>query len=83
MKRSMIKMISIYSLQRILIAAFGPYIEPVLKYSEIRGNIMITAPESFEFVLLHLDSITKYLSKDLGEIDRTYDFCDSKVSTQS
>lgn len=39
---------------------------------------MITAPESFEFVLLHLDSITKYLSKDLGEIDRTYDFCDSK-----
>ncbi len=58
-------------------AAFGPYIEPALKYAEISGNIMISAPESFEFVLLHLDVVRKYLSEDAGELTRTYDFCDS------
>ena len=35
-------------------AAFGAYIEPVLKYAGIRGNMMIAAPESFEYVLLNL-----------------------------
>lgn len=59
-------------------AAFGPYIEPLLKYAELRGNTWISAPESFEFILLHIDGIRKYLSADTGELYRTYDFCDSK-----
>lgn len=59
-------------------AAFGPYIEPVLKFAELQGTISVSAPESFEFILLHLDSVMKHLSLDHGELSRTYDFCDSK-----
>lgn len=59
-------------------AAFGSYIEPLLKFAELQGTTMIAAPESFEFILLHLDAIRKYLSSDSGELTRTYDYCDSK-----
>ena len=57
-------------------AAFGSFIEPVLKLAEVRGNIRISAPESFEYVLLNLDEIKRHLSNDHGELIRTYDFCD-------
>ncbi|MBR1684716.1 MAG: hypothetical protein IJ708_06220 [Clostridia bacterium] len=58
-------------------AAFGAFIEPVLKYAETRGNIWISGPESFEYVLLNLNEIRRRLSSGQGEITRTYDFCDS------
>ena len=57
-------------------AAFGAYIEAVLKYAEIKGNIRITAPESFEYVILNFSDIEKHLSMDYGELIRTYDYCD-------
>ncbi len=59
-------------------AAFGAFIEPVLKYAEVRGYVQISAPESFEYVLLNIDEIKRHLSKDLGEITRTFDYCDSR-----
>lgn len=57
-------------------AAFGAYIEPILKYAEIKGNVMISAPESFEFVILNFSDVKKYLSSDCGELIRTYDYCE-------
>lgn len=58
-------------------AAFGAFIEPALKFAETRGNTLISAPESFEYVLLNFNEIKKYLSSDQGELTRTYDYCDS------
>ena len=58
-------------------AAYGAFIEPALKFAETRGNIRISAPESFEYVLLNFNEIKKQLSSDQGELTRTYDFCDS------
>ena len=57
-------------------AAFGAFIEPVLKYQEIRGNMMISAPESFEYIILNFSDVKKYLSTDCGELSRTYDYCE-------
>ena len=59
-------------------AAFGAFIEPVLKFAGVSGNILITAPESFEYVLLNISEIKRYLSKDQGELTRTFDYCDSR-----
>ncbi|MCR5604546.1 MAG: hypothetical protein K6G27_12725 [Lachnospiraceae bacterium] len=58
-------------------AAFGAFIEPALKLAETRGNTWISAPESFEYVLLNFNEIKRRLSSDQGELTRTYDFCDS------
>ena len=33
-------------------AAFGPYMENVLKYADIRGNTLLYLPESFEWMIL-------------------------------
>lgn len=57
-------------------AAFGAYIEAVLKYAEIKGNIVISAPESLEYILLKFSEVKRHLSVDCGELIRTYDFCD-------
>lgn len=57
-------------------AAFGPFIELVLKYAEIRGKTLIAAPESFEYILLSFSDVKKHLSSDYSEIIRTYDFCE-------
>lgn len=59
-------------------SAFGVFIEPVLKYAEVRGNIWVSAPESFEFVLLNISEIKRHLSQDCGELTRTFDYCDSR-----
>ena len=58
-------------------AAFGAFIEPTLKYAEIRGDTWVLAPESFEYVLLNFNEVKRHLSSDQGELTRTYDFCDS------
>ena len=57
-------------------AAFGAFIEPALKLAETGGNIRISAPESFEYILLNFNEIKRRLSSDQGELTRTYDFCD-------
>ena len=57
-------------------AAFGAFIEPMLKYAETRGNTWVLAPESFEYVLLNFNEVKRHLSSDQGELTRTYDFCD-------
>lgn len=57
-------------------AAFGAYIEPVLKYAELRGNMRVSAPESFEYILLNFSDVKKYLSADDGELLQTYDYCE-------
>ena len=36
------------------------------------------APESFEYVLLNTREIRKHLSQNLGELTRTFDYCDSQ-----
>lgn len=59
-------------------AAFGAFIEPVLKYAELRGNIIVSAPESFEYVLLNISDVGKHLSRDHAELIRTYEYCDSR-----
>ena len=59
-------------------AAFGAFIEPVLKLAELKGNSRVLAPESFEYVLLNIREISKHLSQDLGELTRTFDYCDSQ-----
>ena len=59
-------------------AAFGGFIEPVLKIAEIKGNVLLAAPESFEYLLLKSDIFKKYLSKDSEELTKTYDHCDCK-----
>ena len=58
-------------------AAFGAFIEPMLKYAETRGDTLVSAPESFEYVLLNFNEVKRHLSSDQGELTRTYDFCDS------
>lgn len=58
-------------------AAYGAFIEPTLKLAETRGNIRISAPESFEYVLLNFNEIKKHISSDQGELTKTYDYCDS------
>ena len=62
-------------------AAFGSFIEPVLKYNEVKGNIMVSAPELFEYVVLSFNELKRYLSSDCGELFRTYDFCEGKEYT--
>ena len=57
-------------------AAFGAFIEPVLKYAEMKGNALISVPQSFEFVALNFNDVKKYLSSDCGELLRTYDYCE-------
>jgi len=59
-------------------AAFGAFIEPLLKFAELRGNTRVLAPESFEYVLLNTREIRKHLSQNLGELTRTFDYCDSQ-----
>lgn len=56
-------------------AAFGGFIEPVLKAAALKGCALIAAPESFEFLLLSLTAVKKYLA---DELVRTYDYCDSR-----
>lgn len=56
-------------------AAFGGFIEPVLKIAEIKGTVLISVPESFEYILLKSDIFKKYLSE---ELTKTYDYCDCK-----
>ena len=58
-------------------AAFGAFIEPMLKYADIREGTWVSAPESFEYVLLNFNEVKRHLSSDQGELTRTYDFCDS------
>lgn len=58
-------------------AAFGAFIEPVLKYAEMKGKIFVSVPESFEYIVLNFGDVKKYLSSDNGEILRTYDYCES------
>ena len=58
-------------------AAFGAFIEPVLKFAETIGNTWISAPESFEYILLNFNDIKRHFSPDYGELTRTYEFCDS------
>lgn len=60
-------------------AAFGAYIEPVLKYSEMRGDILVSAPESFEYVILNFTDVKRCLSTDCGELLRTYDYCEGTI----
>lgn len=59
-------------------AAFGAFIEPVLKYSEVIGNILVSAPESFEYVLLNISEVKRHFSQDWGKLTRTFDYCDSR-----
>lgn len=54
-------------------AAFGGFIEPVLQLAEMTGRAKILAPESFEYILLQSDSLSKYLT---NELVATYDYCD-------
>lgn len=54
-------------------AAFGGFIEGVLKFSEIKLNTVISAPESFEYILLKSDFFKKYINE---ELIKTYDYCD-------
>lgn len=56
-------------------SAFGGFIEPVLKAIALKERALIAAPESFEYLLLGLVVIKKYLA---DELIRTYDYCDSK-----
>ena len=60
-------------------AAFGAFIEPVLKFAEMRGDIWISAPESFEYVLLNISEINRHLSQNQGELTKTFDYCDSSM----
>ena len=59
-------------------AAFGAYIEAALKYAGVKGNVYVSAPESFEYILLNISEIKRHLSPDGGELERTFDFCDSR-----
>lgn len=56
-------------------AAFGGYIARTMNMALLRGHTIIFAPESFEFLLLQLDSYRRHLS---NELDETWNYCDSK-----
>ena len=56
-------------------AAFGGYIARTMNIANLRGDTIIFAPESFEYMLLKSDSYYKHLTEELTS---TYDFCDSK-----
>ena len=55
-------------------AAFGGYIERTMNAAIIRGNTIIFAPESFEYLVLQLDAYRRHLS---DEISATWKYCNS------
>ena len=57
-------------------AAFGPYMENVLKYADIRGNIFLYLPESFEWIILQ--SGTASSNQPLNELEHPEDYIDSQ-----
>ena len=56
-------------------AAYGGYIDRTMNIASLRGNTVIFAPESFEWLLLQLDAYRRHLS---DELEKTYDYCDSR-----
>lgn len=56
-------------------AAYGGYIAKTLDIAALHGNTCIYAPESFEYLLLNTNMYQRYLN---DELERTWDFCDSK-----
>ena len=57
-------------------AAFGPYMENVLKYADIRGNTLLYLPESFEWIILQ--SGTASSNQPLNELEHPEDYIDSR-----
>lgn len=55
-------------------AAFGAYVHEVNKFCDMKG-ICLFAPESFEYLVLSSDNISRYLSDELTD---TYKYCDSE-----
>jgi len=56
-------------------AAFGGFIEKIVRLSHIRNNVTVLAPESFEYVILHTNTFKRYLT---DELEHTWEYCDTR-----
>lgn len=57
-------------------AAFGSQIEKVLEYADLRHNIMLYFPESFEWMVLKSGAVTQ--NRIANELNRPENYIDSK-----
>ena len=56
-------------------AAFGPYIDKVVKYAELKGNVGLYFPESFEWMILRSGILEDHGIADI--LNEPYSFIDS------
>ena len=74
------KLLELQTVDQVLViadgAAFGPYIESVVKYSKMKSNVALYFPESFEWLILKSGIIA---DPGIEKILRTpYDYIDSE-----
>ena len=79
-KSNIFSMVANYQKQVVLIiadgAAFGPEMEKIIKLMQVKKNINLYLPESFEWVVLQSGVINDYEIKDI--LDVPYEYIDSR-----